>query len=154
MLIESNCATLVLDGTELEIKFLPQYEYIWVENLGSSPIRLGREPGVKTNTIGVIQRPPKSSCGMQVLNSTMYIYGESGTVNIMGTNSSENPYELSSGGGSGSDSGGTTDYNDLDNKPRIEGRTLTGNKTFNDLGLIDMTELEVTDMIKRIKGEI
>lgn len=37
------------------------------------------------------------------------------------------------GGGSGS--GGTTDYNDLTNKPSINGITLTGNKTSIDLGI-------------------
>ena len=37
------------------------------------------------------------------------------------------------GGGSGS--GGTTNYNDLTNKPSINGITLTGNKTSADLGI-------------------
>ena len=36
------------------------------------------------------------------------------------------------GGGSGS---GTTNYNDLTNKPSINGITLTGNKTSADLGI-------------------
>lgn len=40
--------------------------------------------------------------------------------------------DVSSEGGGPS---GTLDYNDLINKPRIEGVTLTGNKTFADLGL-------------------
>lgn len=39
----------------------------------------------------------------------------------------------SSGGGSGG--GGTNDYNDLINKPSIEGVTLEGDKTFEELGL-------------------
>ena len=39
------------------------------------------------------------------------------------------------GGGSGSGSSGTTDYNDLTNKPSINGITLTGNKTSIDLGM-------------------
>ena len=30
---------------------------------------------------------------------------------------------------------GTTDYRDLDNKPRVNGVTLTGNKTLRDLGI-------------------
>ena len=37
------------------------------------------------------------------------------------------------GGGSGSS--GTTNYNDLTNKPSINGITLTGNKTSADLGI-------------------
>ena len=39
------------------------------------------------------------------------------------------------GGGSGSGSSGTTDYNALTNKPSINGITLTGNKTSIDLGI-------------------
>ena len=38
-----------------------------------------------------------------------------------------------SGGG-----GGTTDYTYLSNKPKIEGVTLTGNKTLKDFGIIDL----------------
>ena len=41
---------------------------------------------------------------------------------------------LKSGGGSG----GTTNYNDLNNKPQINGHTLTGDKTGNDLGLLSV----------------
>ena len=43
------------------------------------------------------------------------------------------------GGGGGT--GGTTDYNALENKPQIEGNTLTGNKTANDLGLMSKTDI-------------
>lgn len=39
------------------------------------------------------------------------------------------------GGGSGSGSSATTNYNDLTNKPSINGITLTGNKTSVDLGI-------------------
>jgi len=39
--------------------------------------------------------------------------------------------EAAAGGGGG----GTTDYNALSNKPQINGITLTGNKSFSDLGL-------------------
>lgn len=42
-----------------------------------------------------------------------------------------------SGGGG---TGGTTNYNDLTNHPRINGVTLTGNKTSADLGISEMTE--------------
>ena len=42
-----------------------------------------------------------------------------------------------SGGG-----GGTTNYNDLSNKPQIGGVTLTGNKSASDLGLADNTTVQ------------
>lgn len=47
--------------------------------------------------------------------------------------------ELESGGGGGG--GGTTNYNDLSNKPAIEGQQLVGNKTASDLGLATTSQL-------------
>lgn len=44
--------------------------------------------------------------------------------------------KANSGGG-----GGTDDYNDLKNQPKIEGVTLTGNKTASDLGLASEDDL-------------
>lgn len=39
----------------------------------------------------------------------------------------------------GGGGGGTTDYEDLDNLPQINGNTLTGNKTSADLGIASIT---------------
>lgn len=47
--------------------------------------------------------------------------------------------ELEAGGGGGG--GGTTNYNNLTNKPAIEGQQLVGNKTASDLGLATTSEL-------------
>lgn len=47
--------------------------------------------------------------------------------------------ELEEGGGGGG--GGTTNYNDLSNKPAIEGQQLVGNKTASDLGLATTSQL-------------
>lgn len=43
-------------------------------------------------------------------------------------------------GNIGGGSGGTTNYNDLKNKPKINGVELSGNKTSDDLGISGMTE--------------
>ena len=51
--------------------------------------------------------------------------------------------------GSGGGGGGTTDYNDLSNKPSINGTTLSGNKTSHQLGVADEnhthTVAQITD---------
>lgn len=47
--------------------------------------------------------------------------------------------ELETGGGGGG--GGTTNYNELSNKPAIEGTQLVGNKTASDLGLATTSQL-------------
>lgn len=54
----------------------------------------------------------------------------------------------SSGGGGGG--GGTTNYNDLYNKPQIEGVPLTGNKLFPDLNLNVLTNTEIHDLIENM----
>lgn len=47
--------------------------------------------------------------------------------------------------GSGSGSGGVSSYNELTDKPSIEGITLSGNKTASDLGLAKSTDIPSTD---------
>lgn len=41
----------------------------------------------------------------------------------------------------------TSDYNLLSNKPQIESVELLGNKTFNDLGLSNITNLQIEQII-------
>lgn len=38
------------------------------------------------------------------------------------------------------------DYNFLSNKPKIEGVTLMGDKSFNDLGLLGMSNFDIEDI--------
>lgn len=58
---------------------------------------------------------------------------------------------LSSGGGGG----GTTDYNDLSNKPSINGVTLSGNKTTGDLNLPnELSELEDVNLSHLVGGNL
>lgn len=62
-----------------------------------------------------------------------------------------------SGGGGG---GGTSNYNDLSNKPQINGTTLTGNKTASQLGLVaaetgkGLSSNDYTDADKAIVGGV
>ena len=43
--------------------------------------------------------------------------------------------------GTASGGGGTSDYTDLTNKPKINNVTLAGNKSLSDLGIVEVTEL-------------
>ena len=51
--------------------------------------------------------------------------------------------KVTSGGGSG----GVTSYNDLSDKPQIEGITLIGNKTYEELNLQRITNTEIEDLL-------
>lgn len=44
--------------------------------------------------------------------------------------------------------GGTNDYEKLKNKPRINGVELIKNKSFSDLGMNNITNQELEDMLK------
>lgn len=48
------------------------------------------------------------------------------------------------GGGGG---GGTDDYNDLENRPKVNNVTLSGNKTGSDLGLVDDVQINGTSVV-------
>ena len=43
---------------------------------------------------------------------------------------------------------GTTNYIDLDNKPKINGVELDGNRNFNELGLMQLTNTEIENLLK------
>lgn len=47
-------------------------------------------------------------------------------------------------------SGGSMNYNDLTNKPSIEGVTLQGNKMFPDLNLDVLTNTEIQDIFDNL----
>jgi len=57
--------------------------------------------------------------------------------------------ELEAGGGGGG-GGGTTNYNNLTNKPAIEGQQLVGNKTASDLGLATTSQLN--EKVDKVAG--
>ena len=43
-------------------------------------------------------------------------------------------------------SGGTSNYEALSNKPKVNGIELTGNKEFEDLGLVEMSNQELLEI--------
>lgn len=53
-----------------------------------------------------------------------------------------------SGSGQTSPSSGTLDYNELMNKPQINGVTLTGNKTDTEIGIANLTDVQLDDLLK------
>lgn len=54
---------------------------------------------------------------------------------------------ISSSSSRSSGSGGTANYNELTNKPQIEGITLTGNNSFEDLSLEKLTNTEIENLL-------
>ncbi len=58
--------------------------------------------------------------------------------------------KIKEGGGGGS--GGTTNYNALTNKPSINGVTLTGALTLQQLGIAEISNSEIEAIISKIGG--
>lgn len=58
---------------------------------------------------------------------------------------------LGNKGGGGE--GGTTNYNELDNRPQVNGVTLTGNKNSKDLNLVDINMIGASDGAAALDGE-
>lgn len=52
----------------------------------------------------------------------------------------------------GGGGGGTANYNSLTNKPIVNGVTLTGNLTLEDLGISEMTTAEIDQIIDDLGG--
>lgn len=48
-------------------------------------------------------------------------------------------------------SGGSTDYNELSNKPSVNGVELIGNKTNEELDICPITNSEIEDFFKRLE---
>lgn len=51
-----------------------------------------------------------------------------------------------------SQSAGTSNYNALTNKPHIEGRELVGDKSFEELGLHTMSNIEIKNIFNSVFG--
>lgn len=99
--------------------------------------------GVKIYTVIVTAVGDNNTCSVRVngkTHSNIAYYGDAPTVNksyrVFCPNGSMNQAFIITGGGSSDGGGtGTTDYNQLTNRPSINGTTLSGNQTSSQLGL-------------------
>lgn len=99
--------------------------------------------GVKIYTAIVTAVADDGTCSVRVngkTHSNIAYYGDAPTVNksyrVFCPNGSMNQaFIITGGGSSGGGSTGTTDYNQLTNRPSINGTALSGNQTSSQLGL-------------------
>lgn len=152
------------------------FDHTWTLNDSRIPIELGPtlflddridavvleiNELIRTNRILVIEgEPARRNPSRPELTNTNYVHQyalayiyRSGTseevtqediTSVIGTE--ETPYAtgITIGGG-----GGTSDYEDLLNKPQIEGVVLLGDKSFSDLTLDRITNIEIDNLVNQ-----
>lgn len=61
-------------------------------------------------------------------------------------------HEVFEGNGGNSGGAGSDDYEKLKNKPSVNGVTLIGDRTLEEIGLEEISNLEIEEIIKSIGG--
>lgn len=157
----SNVKTINLTGEEMEVDFGQSFMCFWIQNLGSSNVYASLDKDIEPDADGVTTIPSGNAGAVfkPGFNNAekLYISGN-GKIQIVGTGSMDCPFKVAQKGGGGGGGSGTDDYNDLSNKPMIEGITLSSNKTFEQLGWYELAESDaekiVNDAFDNIGGYI
>lgn len=112
------------------VSFKEFNKYIWIRNKTSNPVYASLASNVGEGVAGTTEILGRESSMILMSDAkTIYITGN-GSVEIKASDFSTCPFEIVSGGG-----GGTGSYNDLTDQPMINGHTLIGDKTSEELGI-------------------
>jgi len=118
-------------------------KYVWVRNKSSAEIYVSAKEEPSPGDYGTLEIL-SGACALFGMpeNNIIYFSGD-GEAEIYTSNVAACPFE---GGSSGGGSGGTSDYTTLSNKPQINGITLSGNKSLEDLNVISITNAQIDDL--------
>ena len=112
--------------------FYASNKFAWIKNKSDAAVYVSLDESCVADADGTAQIGA-GEAGMIVLSpeNKIYISGD-GDVEIRTNDTAECPFKIPGKGGGGS---GTSDYAELNNKPKINNITLSGNKSWSDLGL-------------------
>lgn len=131
----SDEAVITLSGGEQKIEFIHSHNFYHIQNLGSAAVKISTAPNLSGRDDGVIEIPAGGSSTISSgKENIIYIYG-SGKVNVAATDSNINPFRNTARGGGGGGGTGVSSYPELTDLPSINGHTLLGNKTAEELGI-------------------
>jgi hypothetical protein len=136
--------TFALTPTAQEILLDEVYSYYHFRNDSTETAYIGETSAVSAGSDDVLSIPASTSAFI-CKNETLYAIGN-GDLLVYGTNTDTSPFKSAGKGGGGG--GGTDDYSQLANKPQIEGVTLSGNKTFEQLGISALSTTEIYNALK------
>lgn len=130
----SDAITISLSGGENMIEFRHSHNFYHVQNLGTVSVKISVTPDISGRDDGVFEIPAGGSATIPAgKDNNLYIYG-SGRINVAATDSNNNPFRNPSKGGGGGGSG-VSSYPELTDLPSINGHTLLGDKTSEELGI-------------------
>lgn len=95
-----NSKTISLTGSEVKVEFYGTNA--WLRNDGTSTVYAGKSPSVAAGADGVVSVPAGGSAPVFDAHGTVYLTG-TGSVLLIGSDYSENPFKSSAQGGSGAD---------------------------------------------------
>lgn len=146
----SDEALIVLNGNEEEIEFIHSHSFYHVQNLGTASIQISTTADIIGRDDGVIEIPAGGSATISSgKENKIYVFG-SGKINVVASNSNNNPFRNPSKGGDsgGGGGGGVSTYSELPDKPALNGVTLSsGNTTFEQLGWVKLTEEDAENIV-------
>ena len=93
-MIETRNATVALSGTEKAVEFAAAYNYFYIKNDSPDTVYVSMSPNITAGADGVFAVDTGGSCGTAhgYPATKLYLLG-TGSVQVCGTGSADNPYE-------------------------------------------------------------
>ncbi len=110
-MIETRNATVALSGTEKAVEFAAAYNYFYVKNDSSDTVYVSMSPNITAGADGVFAVDAGSSCGTAhgYPATKLYLLG-TGSMQVCGTGSADNPFKSASRGGDGKNADKASSY--------------------------------------------
>lgn len=110
-MIETRNATVALSGTEKAVEFAAAYNYFYIKNDSPDTVYVSMSPNITAGADGVFAVDAGGSCGTAhgYPANKLYLLG-TGSVQVCGTGSADNPFESASRGGDGKNADKASSY--------------------------------------------
>ena len=110
-MIETRNATVALSGTEKAVEFAAAYNYFYIKNDSPDTVYVSMSPNITAGADGVFAVDAGGSCGTAhgYPATKLYLLG-TGSVQVCGTGSADNPFKPASRGGDGKNADKASSY--------------------------------------------
>ncbi len=110
-MIETRNATAALSGTEKAVEFATAYNYFYIKNDSPDTVYVSMSPNITAGADGIFAVDAGGSCGTAhgYPATKLYLLG-TGSVQVCGTGSADNPFKPASRGGDGKNADKASSY--------------------------------------------